>query len=282
MTTMEQQPRAAVLGHPIAHSLSPALHRAAYRTLGLPWRYDAVDLTGEQLGPFLSSLSNDWVELSLTMPLKQQVLPLLTWVEPAAAQVGAVNTVLLRPNERLGYNTDIIGLAELLDVAQLGDLTSATIIGAGATASSALAALAGHSPRQVQIVARRTSAAEPLLKLAGELALPIEVVDFAPAAARLAGDLVLSTVPAGAAALLTSAIPQRPGLLIDVAYDPWPTQLAAAWEAAGGTVVSGLELLVRQAAEQIRLVTGEGVDLSILRAAGITELERRQMAQAEQ
>src|SRR3954465_4946696 len=89
--------RAAVLGHPTPHSLSPSLHRAAYAALGLDdWRYDAFDVTEEGLPGFVADLDGPWAGLSLTMPLKQTVIPLLDHIEPLAQVVGAVNTVLLQ------------------------------------------------------------------------------------------------------------------------------------------------------------------------------------------
>ncbi|NMM17674.1 MAG: shikimate dehydrogenase, partial [Cellulomonas sp.] len=144
--------RAAVLGHPIAHSLSPTLHRAAYAALGLnTWRYDVVDLAADQLGAFLESLTGEWAGLSLTMPLKQTVIALLDHIEPLAEVVGAVNTVLVQAGRArpvlTGANTDVYGivtaLGEALGPARVPSVRrTAAVIGGGATAASTLAALA--------------------------------------------------------------------------------------------------------------------------------------------
>lgn len=136
-----------MLGHPIAHSLSPVLHRAAYRALGLAdWRYDALDVTAEQLPEVLAGLDAGWAGLSLTMPLKHAVLPLLDHVDPLAQTVGAVNTVLVQPERSgralVGANTDVYGIVAALREGLRGAPTTAAVLGGGATAASTLAALA--------------------------------------------------------------------------------------------------------------------------------------------
>jgi shikimate dehydrogenase len=103
--------KAAVLGSPIAHSLSPALHRAAYAELGLDdWTYEAVECDEAALAAFVTSRGPDWAGLSLTMPLKRTVLPLLAYADPLAVIAGGANTVVFRPDGRYGYNTDVQGI----------------------------------------------------------------------------------------------------------------------------------------------------------------------------
>jgi shikimate dehydrogenase len=258
--------RAAVLGHPIAHSLSPVLHHAAYTELGLDWIYDRVDVTGEGLGPFLASLDASWVGLSLTMPLKNDVLPFLDEVDPVALATGAVNTVVLADGRRSGFNTDVDGIVVTLDETHAGH-GPAVVLGAGATARSAVAALAARGTTQVTAHVRRPESASDLERTASGVGVRLVVRPWAEAADSLAADVVVSTVPRGVADELVSAVPEAPGTLLDVVYDPWPTALATAWQARGGSVASGLDLLLHQAVEQVRLMTGRRPSTAPMRAA---------------
>ena len=268
-----------MLGHPIAHSLSPTLHRAAYAELDLPWHYDSIDVAPADLAAFVDSLGPEWVGLSLTMPLKETVLPLLTDVDPEAAHVRAVNTVVFDGPERHGYNTDITGLRGIVDEVSAegsgapGERT-ATVIGAGATARSTVAALAGSSISTLIVSARRPEAAHELVELASTLGCSATRGAWPVGAAELSSDLVISTVPAAVMAD-SIGVASSAGVLVDVIYDPWPTPLASAWQRAGGRVVGGLELLVRQAVEQVVLMTGRRPDIERMRAAGEAALAAR-------
>lgn len=264
---MGDRRRAAVLGHPIAHSLSPVLHRAAYARLGLDWTYEAVDVEAAKLGSFVDSCGPEWVGLSLTMPLKHAVLPLLDEADDVVTLVGAANTLLWRDGRRVGANTDVGGLVAALREQGITTIEGpVTILGAGATAASTLAAIARLGAREVSLYARRPEAADPLRSLAKRLELELEVASWSTADTALGADLVLSTVPTGAADALAGGVPLLPGLLFDVVYAPWPTPLAAAWAGRGGRVSSGLDLLVHQALDQVRLMTGQQVDVTVLRA----------------
>src|SRR5215471_16378771 len=164
--------KAAVLGSPIAHSLSPVLHRAAYQALGLDdWTYQAIRCDEAALPAFVGSRGQDWAGLSLTMPLKRTVLPLLDHVEPLAAATGGANTVVFRPDGRYGYNTDVQGIVDALTEAGAPAPGSVTILGAGATACSALAALPELGVTGADIVARDPSRAGGLLATADRLGL---------------------------------------------------------------------------------------------------------------
>ncbi|MCZ3388568.1 MAG: shikimate dehydrogenase [Actinomycetia bacterium] len=284
--------RAGVLGHPIQHSLSPVLHRAAYDALGMDWDYSAIDVTADGLAVFLDSLDPEWVGLSLTMPLKEAVIDLLTEVEPRAATVRAVNTVILDGSGRKGFNTDITGLQSILSDALIGPSSTATVVGAGATARSSVAALAAVGVPRVVLLARRSEAVAELAALADVLEICGEPGAWPPSLDALGADVVVSTAPADAAAGFP--VPTRPGLLVDVLYHPWPTPLAAAWKESGGRVVGGLELLVRQAVAQVTLMTGRTPPVGVLRSAGSAALSasggpagrvgpgREDIAQAEQ
>jgi shikimate dehydrogenase len=256
------QSRAGVLGSPIGHSLSPALHRAAYAALGLQgWAYDAFDVTEDRLAGFLADLDPTWVGLSLTMPLKAAVLPLLDGASPLVEAVGAANTVLLRDGRRLGENTDVPGMVAALAAAGLtgpGTVAAATVLGGGATARSALAALAAVTG-EVTAYVRTPDRADALAASADAVGLRLAVRPWSAASEGLSAPLVVNTTTAGAADPLVTAVPASVGTLFEVLYDPWPTPLAAAWTARRAIVVDGLDLLVRQAVLQVGLMTG--VDL---------------------
>jgi shikimate 5-dehydrogenase len=272
--------RAAVLGHPVAHSLSPVLHRAAYRYLGLDWAYEAADVEPAALADFLAALDPSWVGLSLTMPLKETVLPLLTSVDPEAARLASVNTVLLDPaggeqTRRHGTNTDVAGMVRVLAGCEAPAGRQVTVLGGGATARSTMGALAHHGAGEVVVCVRQAEVGDRLVRLGRDLGLDVAWRGFDRAGAALAAPLVVTTLPARAADHLAGELPDRPGQLVEVVYDPWPTALAVGWAAAGGRVVGGLELLVHQAVEQVRLMTGRPVPADVLRSAGSAALEAR-------
>lgn len=250
--------RAAVLGSPVAHSLSPVLHRAAYAHLGLDWRYDAVECDAAGLPAFVAGLGPDWAGLSLTMPLKAAVLPLLDEVDAVSAAAGAANTLLVRQGRRIGANTDVPGMAGAVaehDVTVEG-ADPVAVLGSGATARSAMVWLAGAGCAVVDVAARRPEAAAELVRVGADLGVEVRVQGWEHATGLLSYRLVVATVPRGATDELASRMPATPGVLFDVLYDPWPTPLAAAWAAGGGLVVGGLDLLVHQAARQVQLMTG--------------------------
>ncbi|MCC3776281.1 shikimate dehydrogenase [Streptomyces sp. UNOB3_S3] len=270
--------RAAVLGSPIAHSLSPVLHRAAYAELGLgEWTYDRFEVDEAALPAFMAGLGPGWAGLSLTMPLKRAVIPLLDDVSATARSVEAVNTVVLTDDgRRLGDNTDIPGIAAALRERGVEKAGSAAILGAGATASSALAALARICTGEVTVYVRSAERAAEMREWGERLGVPVRTADWSRAAEALAAPLVVATTPAGATDALAGAVPERPGTLFDVLYEPWPTPLAAAWAGRGGTVLGGLDLLVHQAVLQVELMTGRApAPLAAMRAAGEAALAAR-------
>jgi shikimate dehydrogenase len=259
--------RAAVLGHPVAHSLSPVLHLAAYSELGLDWTYERIDVTEDALPAFVDGLDEAWAGLSLTMPLKHAVLPLLDTIDPLVEVTGAANTVVLGPHGRAGHNTDVEGIQAALVEAGAGGEAEAAVLGAGATARSALAALAAHDVGRVVVAVRRPEAGEALRTTAEALGLELTVHGWSDATELLSRPLVVSTVPAGAADVLAAVVPDRPGVLLDVVYHPWPTPLAAAWQRSGGSVASGLAMLLHQAVAQVELMTGRRPATDPLRRA---------------
>ncbi|MFC8093002.1 shikimate dehydrogenase [Streptomyces sp. NPDC057301] len=270
--------RAAVLGSPIAHSLSPVLHRAAYAELGLTgWSYDRFEIDEAALPGFVAELGPEWAGLSLTMPLKRAVIPLLDEVTETAVSVEAVNTVVMTADgRRVGDNTDIPGMVAALREHGIEQVDSAAILGAGATASSALAALARICTGEVVAYVRSEARAAEMRQWGERLDVEIRTADWAEADRALQAPLVIATTPAGATDALAAAVPERPATLFDVLYDPWPTALAARWSMYGGAVVSGLDLLVHQAVLQVEQMTGRvPAPLEAMRKAGERALANR-------
>ncbi|KMS79509.1 shikimate dehydrogenase [Streptomyces leeuwenhoekii] len=270
--------RAAVLGSPIAHSLSPVLHRAAYEELGLTgWTYDRFEVDEAGLPGFLDGLGPEWAGLSLTMPLKRAVIPLLDEISPTAAAVEAVNTVVLTGDgRRVGDNTDIPGMVAALRERGIEQVDSAAVLGAGATASSALAALARICTGEVVAYVRGENRAAQMRQWGERLGVEVRTADWADAARALRAPLVVATTPAGTTDALAAEVPEMPATLFDVLYDPWPTALAARWSAHGGAVVGGLDLLVHQAVLQVEQMTGRSpAPLDAMRKAGEHALAAR-------
>ena len=201
--------KAAVLGSPIAHSLSPVLHRAAYAAAGLAgWTYQAIECDEAGLPALVARCGADgadgadWAGLSLTMPLKRAILPLLDHVDPLAADVGGANTVVFSAGQRHGYNTDVAGMVDALAGAGLPAPRSAVILGAGATACSALATLRQTGLRTVTVAVRDEARAIALRAVAQRLGVRLDLRPLGSPGALAGRDLLISTVPAGAADVL--------------------------------------------------------------------------------
>ncbi|MFD5797503.1 shikimate dehydrogenase [Streptomyces diastatochromogenes] len=270
--------RAAVLGKPIAHSLSPVLHRAAYDALGLTdWSYGRFEIDEDTLPDFIEKLGPEWAGLSLTMPLKRAVIPLVDEISETAASVDAVNTVIFTEDgRRIGDNTDIPGMMAALREHGIEQVDSAAILGAGATASSALAALSRICTGEVVAYVRSEARAAEMRQWGERLDVDVRTADWADAQQALKAPLVIATTPAGTTDALATAVPERPATLFDVLYEPWPTELAARWSMFGGAVVSGLDLLVHQAVLQVEQMTGiSPAPLEAMRHAGEKALAAR-------
>jgi len=252
--------RLAVLGHPIDHSLSPTLHRAAYDVLGLDWSYDREDLTEDQLDGYVSSRDVSWLGLSLTMPLKYRAAEIADVVDADTALTGACNTLFFdhETQQKLGFNTDVAALASVIvDAARAttdsGEVpASIAILGGGATAVSAAAAAARAGVESVDIFVRDPSRASNAVVAAQASGVLASVHDLATFGATSFSSLSICTLP-GPVGVDLPADGLAGRILIDVAYSPWPTTRAVAWQAASGSAVSGLHMLVRQAVLQVRI-----------------------------
>lgn len=260
--------RCGVLGSPIAHSLSPALHNAAYRYLGLDdWEYGRFEVTESELAAFLDGLDESWRGLSLTMPLKHVALECVDEMSAVAERTGAINTILFENGRRIGDNSDVFGIVEAIRERGVDRVATASVLGGGATARSALVALRELADSATVYV--RTPTRTPQLEsTAAALDLPIRIAPWAERSRALEAPLVVSTTPKGGTDDLAGAVPSRPGMLLDVVYAPWPTLLAHAWSQAGGPVAGGREMLVHQAVRQVELMTGRSVPVRVLREAG--------------
>lgn len=258
--------RCAVLGSPIAHSLSPALHRAAYAELGLAdWTYDRFEVTEAGLADFVAGCDDTWRGLSLTMPLKVAALE-LGEVDRLAGLVGAANTLLFTPDGRRVFNTDVGGLVSAVRRVWHRPVRTATILGAGATARSALLSAAELGAAQVLVVARDVSKAEGLRALADTVGVRLQTQGWHDALPDV--DVLVSTVVAGAADARADELAGCARVVFDAVYDPWPTALSVAAERAGRAVVNGLDLLAGQAVLQVELMTGGRVAPEVLLSAG--------------
>lgn len=258
--------RLAVLGSPIAHSRSPLLHAAAAVVLGLDWRYDRIEATEATLPGVLAGLGEEWIGLSLTMPLKRTVLPLVAGHDPLVDRLGLANTLRLGPRPHLA-NTDVGGVEAVLR--EWAGADRAVVLGGGATAASALEALGRLGVRQRIVAARRPAVAAAQLAGLADGVVDLAEVDLA------AADVVVSTLPghAEAAVRMPAAVPGTP--LLDVAYDPWPTALGTRWLAAGGRLLHGLDMLVEQAVLQVRIFTDADPATPLPREAAVRAAMRR-------
>ncbi|HEY8317400.1 MAG TPA: shikimate dehydrogenase [Amnibacterium sp.] len=261
---MDGTRRLAVLGAPIAHSRSPLLHAAAARVLGLDWDYGRAEVREGDLAGFLAGLGPEWLGLSLTMPLKRAVVPFVADHDALVERLGLANTLLLGERPRL-FNTDVAGVAAVLGA---GPYRRAVVLGAGATAASSLEALRRLGVPGRIVAARDPARAEAAL---GGLATGFVPLSDAPLASA---DVVVATLPGGTDSGVAvpgdaSGVP-----LLDVAYDPWPSALGAAWAAAGGVLLHGLDLLIEQALLQVRIFTSRDPERPLSQEDAVREAMR--------
>ena len=240
-----------VVGSPIEHSLSPVLHTAAYKHLGLDFAYGRNEVPAGGLRDFLSS--SDLSGVSVTMPLKNEAFDLAASHDDDSLTTGVSNTLLNSSSGWRAFNTDVYGICQAISNVSEPKIT--VVIGSGATARSGLVALARIFPRtEVQLISRNKEAGVELEVFGQKLGLKVST-EPAMASTLMSADLVMSLVPAGSYSELWEEIERignsSSGTLFDVAYNPWPSKAGLAWKPS--TVISGIEMLIWQAIEQVQL-----------------------------
>ena len=260
--------RLGVVGDPVEHSRSPQLHLAAYASLGLDWSYERVRVPVTELASFVGSLDSSWRGLSVTMPLKGEAHDLAMWRDDASLFTGVSNTLVKSVSTSDSavatwdaFNTDIAGIEDPLRRLGFTSINSATIVGAGATASSALVALSRLRCINVDVAVRDVARARTLRDLGSRLSMEVRVHQLENLQTIPRAELTISTVP-GAAGINLDSLAREPGdVLFDIAYDVWPSRNSEEWMRRGGRVLSGLSMLAAQALIQVRLfVTGSVQD----------------------
>lgn len=264
-----QPHRAAVLGSPIDHSLSPVLHNAAYHALELPWTYSRREVVVPDLADVLEDATSLDVGFSVTMPLKTEALRLSDAHTTTAELVGGANTLVHRDGQWLADNTDVHGVVMAVSsvLEPTDSIETLAILGAGATARAVVLAARTLEVGSLLMCSRRQEPADELIALAQSEGLAASYVAWQDAPGALTSDVVVSTVVAGANDHLAEAVPVRPRVLLDAVYAPWPRPLGEAWTRAGGELVPGTRMLLHQAAEQVRLMTGLNAPIHNMRAA---------------
>ena len=273
--------RAAVLGSPIMHSLSPVLHEAAYQALDLHgWHYDKIECDETGLPRLVDSMGPEWAGLSLTMPLKRVALTVADEVSPLAEAVGAANTLVFPPagpaGGRRADNTDVAGMVSALREAGLTRVEQAVILGAGGTAQSALAAVRELGHQSPIVLVRNLAHTGELREIAERLGMRPTISDGLFTEPLPAADLVISTLPGGAADPLSATRWKPDTMVLDVVYASWPTAFAGSALAAGCPVVSGLTVLLYQAVTQVELMTGQPGPVEAMRTALVDAVAARQ------
>jgi shikimate dehydrogenase len=258
--------RAAIIGRPVSHSLSPLLHRAAYAALGLTdWTYDALDLGAEDVPVLLAGLGEEWRGFSVTMPCKQAAAAAADEVEQLPRLLGAANTLVRIERGWRAENTDVYGLGMALQLGGIERVPHAAIVGAGGTAVAAAVALSSLGAEQVDVLVREPARAADLLRVLDALGVTTEVRPLTDGAVD--APVAVSTVPIDGQPALQDLRWRAGQTVLDVLYAPWPTPLASQVQNAGGTVIGGLEVLFWQATAQVELMTGLPAPIAEMRAA---------------
>jgi shikimate dehydrogenase len=239
-----------VVGSPIGHSLSPAIHKAAYTALGFDFSYDRSEVSAGDLSEFLAQNSFDGV--SVTMPLKYEAFSVSDEHSREAKETSVVNTLVRNDGKWIGHNTDVAGFRGIFK--QLSEPSNVAVIGSGATARSAVFAISSAFPgSSLWVMGRSISSVEDLVSRAREFRLDVKAKELSTET-LVGSDLVVSTVPGDALGELWEQVstvkPSAGSVLIDVSYNPWPSRASLAW---GAQTISGLELLIWQAIEQVKL-----------------------------
>lgn len=263
----------AVLGSPIAHSKSPAIHTAAYDVLGLPWTYERRDIKEHELEAFLAARGPEWLGFSVTMPLKEKAFDLSNARSQIAARTSVVNTLRRTDSGWEGTNTDVGGLLLALQQHSI-DLSDTVVLGAGATAVSAVLAAQTGGATRIRVRARRIDAADHLARTLG-----VEAENLAdPVSSNEIPTLVISTLPGTAGSRLSLDPRLTQAHLFDVAYDPSPSPLTSFWTSHGGQSTSGIDMLIFQAVLQIRWFLNGSTEMPLPREDSVVHAMRGAVA----
>jgi shikimate dehydrogenase len=264
----------AVLGSPIAHSLSPAMHRAAYEELGLDWGYEPVEVKAGELAAFVGALGDDVRGLSVTAPLKREAAAVGHQRSEDVETLGVANTLIVDDGMLSAHNTDVTGAVAALAEREVRSPRTARILGGGATAASIALTLVRLGVEEIDFIVREPSRAADAEAVAGGRGIVVHVRKIdEPLLDKV--DLLVSTVPGEVIGSRSHELVEASRAVFDVVYDPWPTVLARAAADAHVTVVSGLDLLAHQAALQVELMTGSTISPQLLREAALAALQRR-------
>ena len=255
-----------MLGSPIAHSRSPQLHLAAYRALGLDgWTYDRIECTADELPALVGGFGPEWVGVSVTMPDKFAALQFASERTQRAELVGAANTLVRTATGWRADNTDVDGV-----IGALGHASGhAIVVGSGGTAPAVVVGLVELGVQRITVVGRNREKVTAVVDLATMVGVDAQWCDInSPEVAQVVAtaDAVVNTIPADVAARYASVLSTTP-VMLDAIYDPWPTPLAAAVEAEGGRVISGLQMLLHQAYAQVEQFTGRPAPKEAMKAA---------------
>jgi shikimate dehydrogenase len=249
------------------------LHNAAYVALGLDHSYAAIVTAETELGNFIAQVDIHWLGVSLTMPLKEVAFEFADTYDELSKLTGAINTLVFG-SQIQAFNTDVLGIVDALTEAGSAQVETGVIFGSGATARSALVALHKLGASKVNCVARNASDIQRMADLAKSIGVDF-VCTIVSESNWMTADVVINTTPVGVLDELAREVFSPVGLLLDVVYNPWPTQLAASWAVTGGLIVSGLSMLLHQAGHQATLMTGLPAPISQMRAALNAELLTR-------
>lgn len=252
--------RGAVLGSPISHSLSPILHRTAYEKLGVSGQYRSIEITPEKLAEFIASLDESWTGLSLTMPLKEEILSIADEVDELALRINSANTLVRSPLGWKALSTDVNGFTESLIANGVTEMNPVVILGSGATARAA-AASCDALGRSIRVIHRTPEREGAMRKAAPNSDLTFERwgVEIGQP------DLLINATPAGVADSYAEKLADEVrGIYFEALYNPWPTKMLAKWRALKGRGIDGLDLLVHQGIDQVELMTGKTIQREIL------------------
>lgn len=269
----------AVLGSPISHSKSPVIHEAAYRVLGEDWDYSRFEVVKGGLKRFIENEGSEISGFSLTMPLKEEAFSFAEVADGISTATKSSNTLTRINNQWHAFNTDVFGLVQAIKHSTATTVKQSLIIGSGATATSAMAAIAELAPKSsVRVFARNKQTKKQLIEFGRALGLEVSSALRLTSAANHA-QLTISTLPGGsfdnrAKKLFTSRFFNPSGLLLDVAYAPWPSELAKAWAHKDQKVVSGLEMLIWQAIAQIRIFKSGNPEIELPNEIAVVQAMR--------